>query len=81
MALTIGVCAQSITEGYLIAGFLAFAIILLVMGFRMPILGLFGGLSLLVLSWFIVGCIGLIGYIIATLGLVSIIFFALRKEG
>ena len=79
MVFEIGVCSQTITQSYLLVGFIVLALVLLVMGFKHALFGLFSGLSMIVLSWFVVGCIGLIGYIFAILGLVTIIYFATHR--
>jgi hypothetical protein len=51
--------------------------------FRTLIISLFGGLMMLVLSWYVAGCSGALGYLFAALGLIVLIVVAVNifKKG
>lgn len=76
---SVGSCVSNVSSAILLVVFLILAIFLLFIGFSVPIWGIFGSILLIVLSLYIVGCIGLIGYLIASLGVVLIIYYALKK--
>lgn len=77
--MVVGQCnASSTPQILLLALFAAFAGFLIYLGFAklLGISGFLGSVVLLVLSWYIVGCSHLIGYIIALLALILLVVFA-----
>lgn len=50
--------------------------IVLGLGFRIGFLGVFGSILLLVFSWFFASCSGVVSLLVASLGLVLLVWFA-----
>ena len=65
---------------YVLVGFIIVALFLIIIGFRSALFGIFGSILLIVISWYLAGCIGVVAYIFAGLGMVALIWFVFRKN-
>ena len=86
--LVVGECPSDTPNIILLWIVTLIALVLIGFGFasNAGFFGVFGGLMLLIISWFLVGCSSMFGYSIAVFGLVTVMFFALnsvfgRREG
>jgi len=54
--------------------------VLYLVGFKIRGVGLLASIGFIILSWFIVGCQGSVGYIVALFGLLSLLFFTFKNS-
>ena len=75
MVLELGVCAANLADSITISFLALFSIFLLLIGvvYLNRFMTIFSGFMFIVLSWYLVGCINLFGYILAIFGMVMIV--------
>ena len=75
-------CAASTDSMMLIALLVFVSMFLIIMGFvsKLGFFGIFGSLALLVTSWYLSPCVGLIAFIVAGLAVLLFIFFAIGNK-
>ncbi len=80
--LTIGECPSTTPNIFLLFIVVAIALSLIVFSIASQVgfIGIFGALTLMVSSWFIVGCSGMFGFAIALLAMFLILYFAIGNN-
>ncbi len=74
MVLEVGVCASNFNDAIIISGLLIFILIIAFASAMVKngALMIFTGIMLMIMSWYLAGCIGIFAYMIAVMGLVII---------
>lgn len=82
-ALNVTICPDSVQDALILIVFMIITLFFILMGFifRLGFIGFFGGLFLMVMSWYLAPCIALYAYIVALFSFVLIIWFAVMGLG
>ena len=77
-SLEIGTCPTTTSGALIFIILLVVALFFIFIGLQYSIFGIFGSFLLMIMSWYIAGCIGLFAFIIAGVSFMSLIWFSLR---
>lgn len=75
----VGQCPDTMPKAVMFVLFIAVALFMIGIGFiqRIAFFGIFGSILLVVMSWFVVGCVVLMGYFLVFFSLYLIIYFSM----
>ncbi len=81
-AFTVTTCPDNIAKSSILFLFFLIAFVMVFLGLQYKIFffGIFGSILLLISSLYIVSCVNLIGYIIGSFGIISVIYFAFIQK-